>query len=145
MSEQLQRERWLCFQVDDETYAHPVNAVREIFSYSKPVPVPGAQAFVEGVLNVRGDIVTIVSCRHLLGLENEPCLSGHIIIIETATGLLGVTVDRADQIRLLQCEDMVATEHSPEQSPVSGTILHKQQLLILTDFNRCVNPLENYE
>ncbi|MCX4188479.1 chemotaxis protein CheW [Methylophaga sp. OBS4] len=145
MSEQLQREQWLCFQVDDETYAHPVDTVREIFSYSKPVPVPGAQASVEGVLNVRGDIVTIVSCRHLLELKHEPNLSGHIIIIETAAGLIGITVDRVDQIRLLQCEDMVATEHSPEQSPVSGTILHQQQLLILTDFNRCVNQLENYE
>lgn len=145
MSEQLQLQQWLCFQIEDETYAHPVSQVREILDYLAPVPVPGAQACVEGVLNIRGEIVTIVSSKHLLGLTGASRDSEHIIVLETSAGLVGISVDEVEKINLLNYDDMVPTERSSELSPVKGTLNHHQQLLILTDFERCINELEDYE
>ena len=133
MSEQLQREQWLCFQVENEMYAPPAHQVREILSYIKPVPVPGSLACIEGVLNIRGEIVTIASCRHLLGMTRDVA-SEHIII-----------VDEVDKIKLLNKEEMEPTQASSDYSPVKATINDQQQLLILTDFDRCVKELENYE
>lgn len=145
MSEQLPYEQWLCFQIENEIYAHPVSQVREILDYLAPVPVPGAMACVEGVLNVRGEIVTVVSSRYLLGLEQGTQVSEHIIVLETGSGLVGVTVDEVEKISLLNNDDMVPTDKSHAQSPVRGTLHHDQQLLILTDFDRCINELEDYE
>lgn len=145
MSEQLHDKQWLCFQVEDETYAQPVSQVREILDYLTPVPVPGAQHCVEGVLNVRGEIVTIVSSKHLLGLAETHKESEHIIVLETASGLVGLTVDEVDKISLLNDNDIVPSDRSHAASPVRGTIHHNEQLLILTDFERCINELENYE
>jgi len=144
MSEQLQREQWLCFQVENEMYAHPAHQVREILSYVDPVPVPGSLACIEGVLNIRGEIVTIASCRHLLGMTRNVS-SEHIIIVETVAGLLGITVDEVNKIRLLNHKDMVPTEQRADCSPIKATINDQQQLLILTDFDHCVKELENYE
>ncbi|MBD3634076.1 MAG: purine-binding chemotaxis protein CheW [Methylophaga sp.] len=145
MSEQLHDQQWLCFQIEEETYAHPVNQVREILDYLSPVPVPGAQSCVEGVLNVRGEIVTIVSSKHLLGLDDSARNSEHIIILETTSGLVGITVDEVEKISVLADDDMMPVERSHDTSPVKGTINHDNQLLILTDFERCINELENYE
>lgn len=145
MSEQLHSEQWLCFQIEDETYAHPVSQVREILDYLSPVPVPGAQDFVEGVLNVRGEIVTIVSCKQLLGLAQITRDSEHIIVLETSAGLIGISVDEVKNIRLLNDDDIVPVDKSSAMSPVKGTINHNQQLLILTDFERCINELDDYE
>lgn len=145
MSEQLQLEQWLCFQIEDETYAHPVSQVREILDYLAPVPVPGSQACVEGVLNIRGEIVTIVSSKHLLGLAGESRDSEHIIVLETSAGLVGISVDEVEKINLLNYDDMVPSERSNALSPVKGTLNHQQQLLILTDFERCITVLEEYE
>lgn len=145
MSEQLQLEQWLCFQIEDETYAHPVSQVREILDYLTPVPVPGAQFCVEGVLNIRGEIVTIVSSKHLLGLNDASRDSEHIIVLETSVGLVGISVDEVEKINLLNYDDMVPAERNHALSPVKGTLNHQQQLLILTDFERCLNELEEYE
>jgi len=145
MSEQLQLEQWLCFQIEDETYAHPVSQVREILDYLTPVPVPGAQFCVEGVLNIRGEIVTIVSSKHLLGLDDASRHSEHIIVLETSVGLVGISVDEVEKINLLNYDDMVPAERNHALSPVKGTLNHHQQLLILTDFERCLNELEEYE
>lgn len=145
MSEQLQLQQWLCFQIEEETYAHPVSQVREILDYLAPVPVPGAQHCVEGVLNIRGEIVTIVSGKHLLGLEQQNRDTEHIIVLETSAGLVGVSVDQVDKINMLNDEEMVPSERSKASSPVKGTLNHQQQLLILTDFERCINQVEEYE
>jgi purine-binding chemotaxis protein CheW len=145
MSEQLHKEQWLCFQIEEETYAHPVNQVREILDYLAPVPVPGSQSCVEGVLNVRGEIVTIVSSKHLLGLNQASRDSEHIIVLETSAGLVGITVDEVEKISLLANDDMMPVDRNHTTSPVKGTINHDDQLLILTDFERCINELENYE
>lgn len=143
MSEQLQREQWLCFQIAGEIYAVPVNQVKAIISYIEPAPVPGSMSYIEGVLNVRGNIVTILSSRQLLGIKQAQ--SDHIVILETVAGLVGITVDQVNKIKRLNHEDMVPTEDNADYSPIKATIYHQQQLLILTDFDRCVKQLENYE
>lgn len=145
MSEQLQFQQWLCFQIEDETYAHPVSLVREILDYQAPVPVPGAHSCVEGVLNIRGDIVTIVSAKQLLGLTQVTRDSEHIIVIETRSGLLGISVDEVEKISLLNHEEMMPTDRNSAHSPVKATVNHNDKLLILTDFEHCINELENYE
>ncbi len=144
MSEQLHTEQWLCFRVKDEIYAHQVQQVHEIISYKRPVPVPGSPRCVEGVLNIRGEVVTVISCRHLLGLDSA-VQSEHIVVLDTVVGLLGVTVDSVDQIRLLSVADMVPISDNAEYSPIKATINHQQMLLILTDFDRCAQQLEIYE
>jgi purine-binding chemotaxis protein CheW len=71
--------------------------------------------------------------------------SEHIIVLETTSGLVGVTVDEVKKISVLADEDMMPVERNQNSSPVKGTINHDDQLLILTDFERCINELEHYE
>lgn len=82
MSEQLHTQQWLCFQLGSETYAQRVGQVQEIRDYISPVPIPGAPDCVEGVLNVRGEIVTIVSGQSMLALPDAHSCA-HIIVLET--------------------------------------------------------------
>ena len=137
-------KQWLCFLNEDETYAHAVSKVREVHDYLTPVPVPGSPSYVEGVLNVRGEIVTIVCSRKLLGID-EADEHRHIIIIESDNGLVGITVDEVVKITLLDLQHMVPVEQKNTLSPIYATVKHKQQLIILADFERCFNQMENYE
>lgn len=144
MSEQLHKEQWLCFQLRAETYAQQVRQVRKILDYIPPVPVPGAQSFVEGVLNVRGEIVTIVSGHHMLGLE-ESQASVHIIVLETKNGLVGISVEEVSTIALLKTEQIMPVDSRQAGSPVWDTLKHDEQLLILTDFPRSLTEMNSYE
>lgn len=145
MSEQLHRQQWLCFQLGSETYAQQVEQVREILDYTTPVPIPGAPNCVEGVLNVRGEIVTIVSGHLILSLpsKQQPC--AHIVVLETHNGLVGISVGEVQQISWLRPENMMPVERREAGSSVWGTIEHVEQLLILTDFERSINELDSYE
>lgn len=145
MSEQLHTEQWLCFQLGSETYAQQVGQIREILDYANPVPIPGSEHYVEGVLNVRGEIVTIVSAQSLLELGVEDELCAHIMVLETDNGLVGISVGEVKQISVLTPEKMMPIETRQPGSPVWGTIEHLQQLLILTDFERSINELDSYE
>lgn len=144
MSEQLHTQQWLCFQLGSETYAQRVGQVQEIRDYISPVPIPGAPDCVEGVLNVRGEIVTIVSGQSMLALPDAHSCA-HIIVLETENGLVGISVGEVRKITLLAPEKMMPVERRETGSPVWGTIEHVEQLLILTDFERSINELDSYE
>jgi purine-binding chemotaxis protein CheW len=144
MSEQLQKEQWLCFQLGAETYAQQVRQVREILDYTSPVPVPGAESYVEGVLNIRGEIVTIVSGHQMLG-QQESQASVHIIVLETGNGLIGMSVGEVNTIAQLKPEQIMPVDSRQTGSPVWATIEHDEQLLILTDFARSLTELDSYE
>lgn len=145
MTLQLQdNKQWLCFAIEDETYAHAVDKVREVHDYIAPVPVPGSPSYVDGVLNIRGEIVTIVCSRKLLGIADSYD-ARHIIILESDNGLVGISVDEVIRITLLDLQNMVHVEQKNALSPIYATVKHKQQLIILANFERCFNQLEDYE
>ena len=82
-----------------------IDDVREIIPDTEYAPVPGAPDFVEGILNVRGSIVTIVSGRKLFGLEQlETESEGRIIITELNGEQIGIRVDSVGDIISFQKE-----------------------------------------
>jgi purine-binding chemotaxis protein CheW len=92
----LTEDQWISFQLTAETYAHSVARVREIIPYAEPTPVPGAPSSVAGILNIRGNVVPIISGRRLFGL-NEPeqyTEQGRVIILELGSELTGITCRR---------------------------------------------------
>ncbi|GIU74286.1 MAG: hypothetical protein KatS3mg004_1373 [Bryobacteraceae bacterium] len=64
-----QRRRLLVFRVGAEYYGLPVEHVREVDRVDRLTPVPGAPAFVRGLINLRGEILPLVDMRLLLGGE----------------------------------------------------------------------------
>ena len=62
------------FTVDNVNYGVPVDQVREVRDMQSVTPVPGAPAYVEGVTNLRGQIITVVNLRKRLGLPDKDCI-----------------------------------------------------------------------
>lgn len=145
MNESLQMKEWLCFQMAGETYAHQVSKIREIMHYDLPVPVPGTSSDIKGVLNIRGEVVTIVSFPLLIGMDETTSHTQHIIVIEADTGLLGVSVDNVDRIRLFDEQHIESVTTQRAGNPIKGTINHEDQLIILVDFELYMTTMDNHE
>lgn len=146
MSEQLQKQEWICFRVGAELYAHPVRQVREILEYVSPVPVPGSPEVVDGVLNVRGNIVTVLSCHRILELdEPKDDDENNIIIVDGVDGQYGICVDDVDAIVEIDKNDVMTNELGQDNGLVRGTVKHGNELLILTDFDRFFSNMGFYE
>jgi purine-binding chemotaxis protein CheW len=134
----LPEEQWISFQVESEIYVHPISQIKEIIPYIAPVPVPGSPVGTEGILNVRGDVVAILSGRVLLGQEVP--IERHkwrVIILELETGKVGISIDSVGEIISFNASRAQWTSQSEQHQPIKGTILKCDQLYILTDFSEC--------
>lgn len=78
-----QRRRLLVFRVGADYYGLPVENVREVERVDRLTPVPGAPAFVRGLINLRGEILPLVDMRLLLGREGgETPASARLIVAQ---------------------------------------------------------------
>ncbi len=122
-------DQWVSFLLGDETFAYRVSEVREIIPYQEPIPVPGSPDNVEGILNVRGEIIPVVSAGKVTGAEsNQP---ERIMILDSTQGLLGMTVDQVGEIIRVDQTEIDFDAGSSES--IKGTTLHNENLVILMD------------
>jgi len=63
---------YLTMRLASEYYALPGTSVREIMRWRTPTPVPGAPPVIPGLINQRGQILTVIDARLLLGLAAAP-------------------------------------------------------------------------
>ncbi len=82
------------FGVGDLLCALPVSAVSEIVPATVATRIPGAPDGVEGLVNVRGRLLTVVDGRRVLGRESSPPPSEPSILLLKVNGRpLGLRVD----------------------------------------------------
>lgn len=94
---------WLRFVVDRQHYGVKVLEVQEILCAGDITPVSGAQDFVLGVINVRGNIVTVVDARRRMRLT--PRAPGDhidwIVILDINDEHVGLVVDEVLEVQVL--------------------------------------------
>lgn len=142
MSEYSSEKQWISFNIGKETYALPVMMVREVVEYEEPVPVPGAPVEVEGVLNHRGEVISVVSGHRLLNERNkEPGRLWRIMVMETTEGLLGMSVDLVREIILINPDEIHHESSKDSADCVLGTVRCDEDLVILMDVATAVQEL----
>jgi len=128
-----------------DRYAVPITSVREILRVGRLTPVSTAPAFVLGVINLRGVIVTILDLRVFFGLEPGPVgADARIIIAEGGGMVVGVLVEQVEEI-----VDLPAGQVKPPLSPSKGMVedyvvgitTHGGQMVVLIDLEKVLrNP-----
>ena len=82
--------QWVTFRLDGETYGVNVMQVQEVLRYTEIAPVPGAPEYVLGIINLRGNVVTVMDTRQRFGvLQGEVSDSTRIVIVETGEHVVG--------------------------------------------------------
>lgn len=131
--------QWISFEVGSETYVHPVGVINEIIPYAAPVPVPGSHADIEGILNVRGNVVTVLSgCTLFDEQESDNQEEKRIIIFVLGADQVGVSVDAVRNIIDFNPENADWSEQSTQHPLIKGTVQLNDKLYILTDFTNYV-------
>ena len=103
--------QWATFRLDQETYGLNVMHVQEVLRYTDIAPVPGAPSYVLGIINLRGNVVTVVSARKRFGLpEAEVTGQTKIIVIEVVGQIYGMLVDSVGEVMYFKSSD---TEAAP--------------------------------
>lgn len=115
MSDRSEPKRFVVFRVGEDRYACPLQHVAEISRIPVVTPVPQTDDFVVGIANLRGNVVSILDLKPLLGIpeDEEKSLSAYRMVILTHEQLTAaVVVDRV--------EGVVAVDESELEPPLPG-------------------------
>ncbi len=138
--------QWVTFKLAGETYGVNVMQVQEVLRYSEVAPVPGAPTYVLGIINLRGNVVTVIDTRHRFGLSpGELTDNTRIVIIEADKHVVGILVDSvAEVVYLRQSEIENAPNVGNEESAkfIQGVCHKNNELLILIELDKMITDEE---
>ena len=93
------------FRLGPENYALRLHEVREIVMVGQITPVPRAPQFVDGVINLRGEVMPVVDLRTRFGLARVEATSISRILITAIGGVFtGLVVDAVDEVRPVELQ-----------------------------------------
>lgn len=129
--------QWVTFCLGDETYGIDVLQVQEVLRISEISPVPGAPSFVLGIINLRGNVVTVLDGRHRFGLPpKDSDDASRIIVVDAFDKVVGLVVDSVSEVAYVQKDqiELPPTVGTDDNSKfVSGVCNREGELLILVD------------
>ncbi len=141
--------QWVTFSLGDEKYGINVMQVQEVLRITEIAPVPGAPPYVLGIINLRGNVVTVIDTRNRFGLMSKDTDdSSRIVIIETENHIIGILVDSvAEVVELSVSEIETAPNVGNEESSkyIQGVTSRNNELLILVDLNKFLSDDEMSE
>ena len=138
--------QWVTFKLDNETYGINVMRVQEVLRYTEIAPVPGAPSYVLGIINLRGNVVTVIDTRQRFGLDTaEVTDNTRIVIIEADKQVVGILVDSvAEVVYLRQSEVETAPNVGNDESAkfIQGVCNKNNELLILVELDKMMSEEE---
>ncbi|AUJ69520.1 MULTISPECIES: chemotaxis protein CheW [Pseudoalteromonas] len=138
--------QWVTYKLEEETYGINVMQVQEVLRYTEIAPVPGAPSYVLGIINLRGNVVTVIDTRARFGLQSaEVTDNSRIVIIEAEKQVIGILVDSVAEVVYLRSSEIdsapnIGTEESAKF--IQGVSNREGELLILVDLNKLLNDDE---
>ncbi|MES2884230.1 MAG: chemotaxis protein CheW [Pseudomonadota bacterium] len=130
-------QRWISFSLAGQSYGVDIGRVREVLAEVQIEPVPGAPQAVLGVINLRGQIVTVLDLRAWLGRERSSRVV-RVMVLEHAGAMLGLAVDAVSDVLRLTSDDIKPVPRSREgQQPdfIQGLVTREDGLLTLVSFD----------
>jgi purine-binding chemotaxis protein CheW len=138
--------QYVTFRLDDETYGINVMQIQEVLRYTEIAPVPGAPDYVLGIINLRGNVVTVVDTRQRFGLmAADVSEQTRIVVLELEGQVIGVLVDSvAEVVYLRQSEIESAPNVGNEESArfIQGVCNKNGELIILVEFEKMLSEEE---
>jgi purine-binding chemotaxis protein CheW len=130
-------------RVGQTMFGVPITHILEIAGSRRPQPVPLAPDYVGGLMHYRGDVLTTVSMRQLLGLE--PKEGGQdILVLESANGCFGLLVDSVGEVLTVSSADYEPNPSILEErrkALFAGAYKLREGLLVMLDPER-LDPMQ---
>ena len=138
--------QWVTFRLENESYGINVMQVQEVLRYTEIAPVPGAPPYVLGIINLRGNVVTVIDTRSRFALANaETTDQTRIVIIEAENQVVGILVDAVAEVVYLRQSEIETTPNvgNDESAKFIQGVCHKNdELLILVDLEKLMSDEE---
>lgn len=138
------------FQLGEELYGVDIMDVKEIVKIQDVRTIPNAPYYVEGIFNLRSEIIPIINLHkrfHLkkASLEEGDEFLGGFIILNIEGNKIGIIIDRIARVVMIQHDDI---QPPPQMISgigaeyINGVVRQEEGYLIVLDIRRLFDPKE---
>jgi purine-binding chemotaxis protein CheW len=139
--------QFVTFRLADGEYGIPINEIQEIDRSSKMTRIPKSASYVDGVTNLRGEVIPVVNARKRFNLETrESDERTRVIIIDVDGQKTGLLVDSVREVLSLSQSDIAPPPASIsggiEQQYISGIgkVANGKRMVVLLNVSKVVCP-----
>ncbi len=137
------------FRIGRETYGVPITSLHEIVRVPEVTVVPDAPAHVEGVINLRGKIVSVIDLRKRFGEKDVTSTRrNRILVVEHNGRLCGLIVDAASEVLKISSTEVEPADAIFQEEGlncVTGLAKYDGRLIVLLDMAKLLGQSELWQ
>ncbi|MDD3840416.1 MAG: chemotaxis protein CheW [Clostridia bacterium] len=138
----MSEKQFIIFELGEETYGADISKIREIIKPVQPTKVPNNPEFIEGVIDVRGQVVPLLDLKKRFHLgEGEYGANSKIMVAGQEGDLIGYLVDDVTEIISMTEEELSPAPDVTKigKEYIQGVTKKDDRLLILLDMNKVLS------
>ncbi|MBU3155056.1 chemotaxis protein CheW [Clostridium estertheticum] len=126
------------FKVNEEQFAVEASSVQSINDMMEITNVPKSAAYIKGLINLRGNIISLLDINLLLDIEKGSVDQENIIILNLKEESVGVTVDQVDEVLEIELNLIEKIETDKDKAYIKGIINFKDRIVTLIDIGKLI-------
>ena len=140
-------KQYIVVKIGSEQYGIDISYIDNIVRMQKITRVPKIQTYFKGVINLRGEIVPVMSVRKKMNLDDDVITNASRIIILKLEekGTIGIIVDEVKEVVTLCTDEIDKTSGSKDGKAmfINGVGTHGDELISLFEISAIVEEKEN--
>src|SRR6056297_1546161 len=140
-SNNVSGRQYLTFKIANENYGLELTQAKEIIKPPRVTNVPNTEESIQGVINLRGQVIPVIDMEKKLGLDGDNSESKgdkRIIVINIKNMLIGLYVDNVREVVKLgddEIEDVSETKKGIKQEYIKGVSTTRDVLIIILNLD----------
>lgn len=143
----MAERKYVIFKLNKEEYGVDIMTVKEVSEVKEAIKVPNTPYFVDGIINIRGDITPIINLKKRFNIEDDEKVKdgSRIIVVSLKNKLVGFLVDDASQVLAIDEKNI---DPAPElvagadKMYVEGIGKISDRMVIILDLEKVLNEEE---
>lgn len=124
------------FKLNDEQFAVETSKVQSINDMMEVTCVPRAPKYIRGLINLRGNVISLLNINLLLDIAEGENNQDNIIILEMEDELVGISVDQVDEVLEVDEEIIERLDDDKKKQFIGGVINFKDRVATLIDIDK---------
>ncbi len=131
-------QQLVVFSLGEEEYALPIERVQEILFFTPPRPVASGEAWVTGVISLRGKIIAVYDLAARLGVGGDRHEQAKIVIVESGAERAGIIVDDVAEVLTIATADLEPLPAATENDLLEAIAKVGDRLIATLNLNALV-------
>lgn len=142
-------KQYVVFKLENESYAVDIKNVSEITELKESTKVPNAPNFVDGIINLRGNVIPIINLKKRFNIEDgKLSKETRIIVVNINDKKTGFVVDAASEVLTINEKDIDPPSNiitGEDRQFIIGIGKVKERILIILDLEKILSEEQKQE